>query len=232
MLDTSRFDLIRVLSAQPLFGDIDRSELYRMAQGSQLRRVERGDVVLRQGDTCDALHIVLTGHVKLFVVSPTGQEKVVELVGPGGSFGEALMFQHRSCMVSGQALTETLLLSVQREAVLEEVQRSSGFALHMLARLSRRTLGLMHELEAQTLQSGVQRVVNYLLGESAEGARACSGGTVSLPVSKATVASLLSLTPEYFSKVLRELELAGLIRVDKRDIRIVDSARLAAYQAA
>jgi CRP-like cAMP-binding protein len=53
---------------------------------------------------------------------------------------------------------------------------------------------------------------------------------VSLPVSKATLASRLSLTPEYFSRVLRELEEAGLIEVDKRDIRILDTRRLAAYQ--
>lgn len=54
--------------------------------------------------------------------------------------------------------------------------------------------------------------------------------TVSLPVSKATVASRLSLTPEYFSRVLHELEGAGLIAIDKRDIRILDVKRLARYE--
>ena len=54
---------------------------------------------------------------------------------------------------------------------------------------------------------------------------------VSLPVSKATVASRLSLTPEYFSKVLHELEAEGLITIDKRDISIIDVQRLAHYGA-
>jgi CRP-like cAMP-binding protein len=53
--------------------------------------------------------------------------------------------------------------------------------------------------------------------------------TVSLPVTKATIASRLSLTPEYFSKVLRELEEAHLIEIDKRDIRIIDAQRLLRY---
>jgi hypothetical protein len=69
-------------------------------------------------------------------------------------------------------------------------------------------------------------------------ARADDGGAsrsarelrVSLPVSKATIASRLSLTPEYFSRVLHELEGAGLIEIDKRDIRIPDPGRLARYQ--
>ena len=53
--------------------------------------------------------------------------------------------------------------------------------------------------------------------------------TVSLPVSKATIASRLSLTPEYFSRVLHELEAAGLVRIDKRDVHILDVKRLSAY---
>jgi CRP-like cAMP-binding protein len=53
--------------------------------------------------------------------------------------------------------------------------------------------------------------------------------TVSLPVSKATLASRLSLTPEYFSRVLHELEAEGLIEIDKRDVRILDLPRLSRY---
>jgi CRP/FNR family transcriptional regulator, dissimilatory nitrate respiration regulator len=55
--------------------------------------------------------------------------------------------------------------------------------------------------------------------------------TVPLPVSKATVASRLSLTPEYFSRVLHELEAAGLVRIDKRDVHILDAQALAGYRA-
>ena len=53
--------------------------------------------------------------------------------------------------------------------------------------------------------------------------------TVSLPVSKATVASRLSLTPEYFSRVLHQLESEGLIEIARREIRILDVRRLASY---
>ena len=52
---------------------------------------------------------------------------------------------------------------------------------------------------------------------------------VSLPVSKATIASRLSMTPEYFSRVLHELEAEGLIEMDRREIRIPDTGRLARH---
>lgn len=231
MLDTRRFDVPRYLSVLPLFSDLDPAETARVAEGCQLRRCERGDMVFRQGEPCDALHVVVTGQVKLFGLSPTGQEKVIELIAPGHSFGEALMFLGKPYLVNAQALSDALLLVVSRAAVFDELQREPRFALRMLAGLSRRLHGLVHDVQAYALQNGVQRVIGYLLRdpEAREGSGS-AGLTVSLPVSKATVASRLSLTPEYFSRVLRELEAERLIEVDKRDIHILDMPRLAAYQ--
>jgi CRP-like cAMP-binding protein len=232
MLDTRDFDIPRFLSVLPLFSDLNRTEIERLAGGCTLRRIERGEMIFRMGEPCESFHVVVVGQVKLFVISPAGAEKVIELIGAGGSFAEALMFLGKPCMVNAQALADSLLLTVQRQAVLAELERDSRFALRMLAGLSRRLHGLVSDVQAYALQSGVQRVIGYLLGDQ-EGATGGNGEvlTVSLPVSKATVASRLSLTPEYFSRVLRELEEARLIEVDRRDIRILDVKRLAAYQA-
>jgi CRP/FNR family transcriptional regulator, dissimilatory nitrate respiration regulator len=230
MLDTRPFDVVRYLARLPLFSDIGDEALHHLAAGSSLQRFERGQLVFRQGEPCEHFHVVAGGQVKLFVLSPAGQEKIVELVGPGGSFAEALMFLGKPCMVSAQALVDTLLVSVSRAAVMAELGRDHQFALRMLAGLSRRLHGLVHDVQAYALQNGVQRVVGYLLNQGE--AEDCVSGeciTVSLPVSKGAVASRLSLTPEYFSRVLRELEEAQLIEVDKRDIRIIDTRRLAAY---
>ena len=230
MLDPLAFDIPRFLSAMPLFSDIGSAELERLAQGCRLRRFERGEMVLRIGEPCDSFHVVVVGQVKLFVISPSGQEKVIELISPGASFAEALMFLEKPALVNAETLADSLLLTVRRDAVLAELEHDNRFALRMLAGLSRRLHGLVHDVQAYTLQSGVQRVVGYLLrDQGVEEGTAGDGRTVSLPVSKATVASRLSLTPEYFSRVLRELETAGLIEVDKRDIRILDGKQLAAY---
>ncbi len=231
MLDTRSFDIPRFLAVLPLFSDIGSPEIERLAKGCQLRRFERSEMVFRIGEPCDSFHVVVVGQVKLFVISPSGQEKVIELVSPGASFAEALMFLSKPYLVNAQVLADTLLLTVHREVVLAELEHDNRFALRMLAGLSRRLHGLVHDVQAYALQSGVQRVVGYLLRDlDFEQGTAGDARTVSLPVSKATVASRLSLTPEYFSRVLRELEAAGLIEVDKRDIHILDGKRLAAYR--
>jgi CRP-like cAMP-binding protein len=96
--------------------------------------------------------------------------------------------------------------------------------------MSLRLHGLVRDVEAYALDSGVQRIIGYLLRDQSDGETAPGAPlVVTLPVSKATVASRLSITPEYFSRVLHELEDAGLVKVDKREIHIPDAARLARY---
>jgi len=225
------FDLPRYLSVLPLFGDMQPAELQALAeQGCQLHRMGRGETVFRVGQACEAFHVVVTGQVKLYALSPSGAEKVIELVGPGNSFGEALMFTDRPHIVNAQTLSECLLLSISKATMMEEIARDPRFALRMLAGVSRRLHGLIRDVESYCLHSGIQRVIGFLLSEQEE--EDYEDGdtlTVSLPVSKATIASRLSLTPEYFSRVLHELEAEGLIQIDRRDIRILNTRGLASY---
>lgn len=229
-MEFSQFNIPRFLAVLPLFSDLSPADLSRMALGCELRRLGRGDTVFHYGEPCEEFHVVVTGQVKLFALSQTGQEKVIELVGPGHSFAEALMFTSKPYILNAQALSSTLLLTVSKQAIVSEIERDPRFCMRMLAGISRRLHGLIHDIESGALQSGVQRVIGYLLREHEMSENANDETfTVALPVSKATIASRLSLTPEYFSKVLRELEEKGLIEMDKRDIRIVDALRLQSY---
>ncbi len=244
-METRRFDVPRYLSVLPLFQEMAPEELLRVAAGCRLRRLARGDHLFRVGEPCEEFHVTVTGQFKLFAISPAGQEKVIELIGPGSSFAEALMFTDRPYIVNAQALADSLVLSVGKAAVVAEIERDPRFAMRMLAGISRRLHGLVRDVQAYSLHNGMQRVIGYLLRDLPESAIGIAGGarmpcepdaeptgevTVSLPVSKATIASRLSLTPEYFSRVLHELAAEGLIEVDKRDVRIPDPRALARYQ--
>ena len=164
-------------------------------------------------------------------MSPTGSEKVLQLCGPGRSFGEAVMFLNSPYVVSAQTLTDTFLLTIPRSAVMREIENNPEFSLRMIAGMARRLQGLVRDVEAYTLHSGTQRVIGYLLGDAADADDSASRNamTVTLPVSKAAIASRLSITPEYFSRVLGELAAANLIEVNRRQIHIPDPVRLAAH---
>jgi len=118
---------------------------------------------------------------------------------------------------------------VSKHAVFEGLERDPDFARKMLAGLSRRLHGLIMDVESYSLQSGTQRVIGYLLRQDEDHAGASTPYTVTLPTSKAVVASRLNLTPEHFSRILHDLTEAGLIAVDGREVRIADIAKLRDY---
>lgn len=231
-MDIEKFDIASYLSALPIFSNLSKQERENLAQECTLQRRCRSDMIFRAGDTCDEFHIIIMGQAKLFAATPAGQEKVIELIGPGQSFAEAMLFLNKPHMLNAQTLTDSLLISISKKAIFGEIARDSRFSMHLLTGISRRLHELQQEVEGYTLHSGMRRLISYLLRD-VDGKTTPHRGafTVSLPVSKATVASRLSLTPEYFSRVLHELETKQLIEINKREIRIFDVPRLMSYGA-
>lgn len=213
------------LAQLPLFDAVSQAELDRIALGTSSVRVARGGAIFQRGDPCLGFHLVVYGQVKLAFVSANGAEKVVDLIGPGLSFGEAIMFMGKPYIVSAHAMEDTLLLHVTREVVLDEIARDPALACKMLAGLSLRMHGLMSDLESYCLRSGTQRAIGYLLKD--ESLR--NGAEVHLPVAKAVVASRLNLTPEHFSRILSDLCAQDLIEVQGRSVTIVDLDKLRQY---
>ncbi len=215
------------LANLPMFSEMSPAELDRVAQGTLPVHAEKGDAICRTGDPCNGFYVVVYGQVKLGFTSPQGIEKVVEIIRPGQSFGEALMFLDKPYIVFAQALTDTMLLHVAKQTVFEQLDRHPGFARRMLSGLSRRLHGLVRDVEAYTLRSGAERVIGYLLADVPDDA--VPGGRpveITLTPGKSVIASRLNMTPEHFSRILHDLAASGLIEVNGRTIRILDLERL------
>ena len=217
--------ILDLLGHAPIFRGLSREELARIAAGTTQRHVARGEMLFQRGDACSGFHLVAYGQVKLALANPTGAEKVVEILGPGRTFGEAVMFTGNPYLVSATALADSLLLHVGRETLLAELERDPQLARRMLAGLSMRLHMLMKDVEAMTLHSATQRVIGYLARLGDEGEQ----GRVTLPAQKSLIASRLNLTPEYFSRILHELAAEGLVAIEGREIAILDAGRLRAF---
>lgn len=222
---TGKIKVQEFLARLPLFDQMTPLEIDQIALGTTEHHVARGSTLFQRGDPCVGFHLVVYGQVKLAFVSATGGEKVVEIVGPGHSFGEAVMFLNKPYIVAAQILADSLLLHVSKEAICRQVTDNPQFALKMLGGLSMRMHGLICDVEAYSLRSGTQRVIGYLLqGNEREG-----GDQFNLQVSKTVIASRLNLTPEHFSRILHDLAQDELISVSGRNVRILDVDRLRAY---
>jgi CRP/FNR family transcriptional regulator, dissimilatory nitrate respiration regulator len=212
------------LAKLPLFSEMSGEELDRIAAGTETLHVRKGEEVCHRGDPVTGFHVVVYGQVNLGFTSPQGVEKVVEIVRPGQSFGEALMFLDKPYIVFARALSDSMLLRVAKRTVNEELARDPGFARRMLSGLSQRLHGLVRDVEAYTLRSGSERVIGYLISELSDAA--AGKAAVELTPGKNVIASRLNMTPEHFSRILHDLEAQGLIKVEGRLVRIPDLERL------
>ena len=223
---------IALLSEVPLFAGLQARTLARIARATTHIVAAPGVALFRRGDTGAGLYCVLSGRVKLGVPAPEHDEKVIALVGAGQIFGEAAMFRDKTHIVTAEAITQSQLVYVGKEAVLASIARDADFALRMVVLLSARLRQLMREIENSTTLTGTQRVVNFLLRELAEAGGAPGQATLALPAKKRIIASRLDLTHEHFSRILHDLAAAHLLVVDGPRVVIPDVEKLRAYYAA
>lgn len=227
----ARLDARELLAGLPLFRALTAEALAAIAAGTTVRQVMRGEVVFNRGEECDGIHVVAYGQIKLAFVSDDGNEKVVEIVPAGRSFGEAPLFSASPYLMMAQALSDSLLLHVGKGVVLAAIERHPEFTSKLLIGMAHRMHRLISDVEGYSLQTGTERLVGFLLRQQSHSENGSTPRTVTLSTSKAIVASHLNVTPEHLSRILHELSDAGLIEVDGRDVRILDPERLRGYHS-
>ncbi|WP_293764425.1 Crp/Fnr family transcriptional regulator [uncultured Aquitalea sp.] len=224
----SNLDIPSFLRHQPLFQQLSPEQISALVPHTHEVRGLKGQVIFQKGDPCDGMFLVVFGRVKLALSSAQGNEKVMEIIQPGQSFAEAVMFLGRPCPVMAQFLEDGMLLKVEAEGILQAIDNDAAFARRLLAGLSLRLHGLVRDVERYSIESSLQRVIGYLLQHLPE--EGCDlMPQVSLPVNKNLIASRLNLTPETFSRMLHQLIEADLIMVEGRDITLVNVDKLKAF---
>ncbi|MBV1777447.1 Crp/Fnr family transcriptional regulator [Burkholderiaceae bacterium DAT-1] len=210
-------DIEALLSQQPIFRSLEQDQIVRLAQRCRRVRVQKHRHVFRQGESAEGIYVLAVGQVVLTIPSSSqAQEKVVEFFGPGRTFGEAFMFLDRPYMVDAQALEDSMLLLVEKQAIFDTLDDDPMFARRMLAGLSVRLHTLMQDIATVNLQNSMQRVAAFLLAQPRE------DGKTAFACNKNLIASKLGITPETFSRVLNQLSNKGLITVNGRDVDIHD----------
>jgi len=223
----NRLDIPQILSRLPLFQELAPEQIGALETACRERRLAKGEMLFQKGDAPKGFFVVVFGQIKLAFPSSQGNEKVVQILGPRQSFGEAVMFMDRPYPVFAEGLVDSLLLQIGSSTVFELLQRDPLFARRMLAGLSLRLHSLVHDVETYSLRSSAQRVVGYLLQHCPQQDGPCEGSfQISLPTSKQVIASRLNLTPETLSRIFHDLSADGLISVSGKQITINDVKRL------
>ena len=176
-----------------------------------------GSHLFREGEPAVAAYLVERGQVDLYRAGP-GQPRVVARVGPGSVIGDIAMFGEGAYISSARAVTQVRAFRFERDRLLPELAQHPALCLRwlvaglrQLADAQRRILHLMHK-------TVIAQVADLLLEESDK--------SDEVPLSQATIATLLGASRQTVNQALGELRRLGAVDTGYRRIRIVDPAVL------
>ena len=214
------------MTGQPLFAGIDGVSLAAIASGGWAVEEGRGARILSRGDHLEGLYSVFQGSLKLYMLSCSGDERVLRLLQPGDSFGEAIMFNQIPSPVFVETLSPVTLGYFPRAVISAALVSNPSFTESMLKNMSALMRQFIQDLETCCMQNAVQRTAKYLLRQ-AEAAGAPHMQVV-IPAPKAVVASTLNISAETFARDLHRLQVAVLIEISGRTIDLRDRDALVA----
>ncbi len=215
--------LASVLAATPLFSGLPQEALRVFTTLAAWKDAAKGRIVFHEGDAAETLHIVGTGKIKIFRAAPDGREVILHLFGPGEMFGEVAVLQGGKFPASSQALENSRLVSLPRRDIVAALGKNPVLALNMMAALATRLRAFSAKIEALTLLETPQRLAAYLVHESdaRDGAE-----SFRLDVSKGLLAAMLGTARETLSRCLARMVDQDAIRLEGRDVRILNRAYL------
>lgn len=215
------------LSEFYMFSELQAPQIEQLMAGTKLLEIPRSMMLFNRGDKAHGFYLLIEGQIKLGIISPRGDEKVIGLIQAGQSFGEAALFLERSFPIYAQATLDSKVLLITRDVIFDILDNDVTVVRCMLAGISARNRQLVHAIESLSLQNSTQRLIGYLLQISSESP---NPARVQLPTNKSTIASMLNITPETFSRVMLRLNNAGLIEVNGKVIIITNVAGLRRFQ--
>jgi len=211
--------------AVDLLASVGEPERTRVLDACRLRRFAKGEILVREGEPADGLHIVESGHLVVRRNLATGQNVMLDVVGPGAVLGEvALVLPSRTRSATVAALDDcsTRVLSVTAFSALsrEHPGVTSAVSRLLAERVERLTAQLSEALHVAVDERVARRVVR--VAEIFGGVRR---GT-EVPLTQQDLADLAGATRPTVNQSLQKLAAAGAVELFRGGVRVADAAVL------
>lgn len=232
MLDSPLMDagspLYETVRQHYLFAGLEQDDFDRLAHDVTSKQLENGEVLFHRGDPAGCFYFVDTGLIELNLVSATGEKKVLEVVGSGRTFAEAVTFmQEQRYPVTAEALADCNLCQIPNKAYIELIYGNSDACMRLLSDVCRHLHSRVREIENLTVQNARSRLASYLLDHVVESNE--DEATVRLELPRHVIASRLSIKPETLSRLLRTMVDQGVLTIEDRVIFVHSLSRLRPY---
>ncbi len=211
---------------QNLFAGLDDAGRRRLMARGRVRRLGPGDVVFRQGDPHEGIHVVLSGIVRVFHTSPAGREITLAYWSAGDFVGGPELFGLGIHSWSGSAVRPVEALALRGGELRSAMQESAAFAMNLVDALVEKSRCYSAVIHMLGTRSVTERLAQLLLAMDDGGDRDRGGRVLGRPLTHEELARMVGATRQWVSTTLERFRRQGLIEVRKHRIAVRDEAGL------
>ena len=211
-----------------LFAGLEQHDFDKIVANMSPKSIEKGEVLFHRGDSAASFYFLDTGLIELNLIAATGEKKVLEVVGPGRTFAEAVAFmRERKYPVTAEAIGDSELCQIPTNVYVDLIYGNPDACMRLLSDVCRHLHARVREIENLAVQNARSRLASYLLDHIVE--TDDDEATVRLELPRHVIASRLSIKPETLSRLLRNMVDEGMLTIEDRVIFVHSLARLRPY---
>jgi CRP-like cAMP-binding protein len=213
---------LETLKSITYFQGLEAAELESIKGYITEKRVDKGEIFLRQGQTSDYLFFVTSGLVKVFKTSRNGKEQILHIAPPGESLNDVSTFDGASSAASMVAMTSVNLYAIRKEDLNTILHNPSKLYLNIFKALAKRVRRDSNLVEELSFSQVLARLAKLLLGTYAG-----EEATVGLYLNQQDMANMIGSTREGVNRSLKIMEEAGAIRLSRHRVIVLNKNILA-----
>lgn len=222
-------DLREMLKHVPLFAGLSNEALAGLAQQLRRRTFRRGTMIFHKDQAGDALYIIESGRIRIFLPAEGGDELTVEVAGPGEVFGELALLDGRPRSASAETLEATAVYTISREEFRQSVAATPQLAVGLIELLSQRLRHATEYAESLAFLDVHARLARVLLEMTARyGVRRTGAVEIDFDLTQADLATMVGATRERVNRALAAFRTQGLLELRGKKIALLDTTRLRA----
>jgi len=220
-------ELLEVIGQCDFFKKLDPAAQAQVVNAGIIRRFQPKTYILHEGEAASHFHIIIEGRVKLTQITPEGHQIIVTYMGPGNGLGIIVALSNMDYPLSAEVveLCTTLLWDqATTEALMRRYPQLAINGMRMVAHQFKALSNRYRELATERVERRIARALLRLLRHA--GRDTGEGVLIDMPLSRQDVAELTGTTLFTVSRMLRGWEDAGIVRLGREQVIIVDAHRL------
>jgi CRP/FNR family cyclic AMP-dependent transcriptional regulator len=196
--------------------------LATIGEGRKILAFKQGDPIFAQGGSTEAVFYVQKGKIKLTVVSQSGKEATVGVLGQGSFFGEGGLAGQALRLGSASAMTDCMILRIDKKSMVQALHREHSFSDLFVAHLLARNIRFEADLVDQLFNSSEKRLARILLLLAHFG-KDDKPETVIPKISQESLAEMVGTTRSRVSFFMNRFRKLGFVEYDETGMQVHSS---------